>query len=62
MATTSDFRNGLCINYNNDLWQITEFQHVKPGKGPAFVRTKLKSLTSGKNLDNTFTAVLRLIL
>ena len=56
MATTSDFRNGLCINYNNDLWQITEFQHVKPGKGPAFVRTKLKSLTSGKNLDNTFTA------
>ena len=56
MATTSDFRNGLCINFNNDLWQITEFQHVKPGKGPAFVRTKLKSLTSGKNLDNTFTA------
>ena len=42
MATTSDFRNGLCINFNNDLWQITEFQHVKPGKGPAFVRTKLK--------------------
>jgi elongation factor P len=56
MATTADFRNGLCINYNNDLWQIIEFQHVKPGKGPAFVRTKLKSLTSGKNLDNTFTS------
>lgn len=60
MATTSDFRNGLCINYNNDLWQITEFQHVKPGKGPAFVRTKLKSLTSGKNLDNTFTAGIKI--
>ena len=56
MATTSDFRNGLCINFNNDLWQITEFQHVKPGKGPAFVRTKLKSLTSGKVVDNTFSA------
>ena len=56
MATTSDFRNGLCIKHNQDLWQIIEFQHVKPGKGPAFVRTKLKSLTSGKNLDNTFTA------
>ena len=56
MASTSDFRNGLCIKHNQDLWQIIEFQHVKPGKGPAFVRTKLKSLTSGKNLDNTFTA------
>ena len=56
MASTSDFRNGLCIKHNQDLWQIIEFQHVTPGKGPAFVRTKLKSLTSGKNLDNTFTA------
>jgi len=56
MATTSDFRNGLCINYNNDLYTIVEFQHVKPGKGPAFVRTKLKSLTSGKIIDNTFNA------
>jgi elongation factor P len=56
MASTSDFRNGLCIKFNNDLWQIIEFQHVKPGKGPAFVRTKLKNLTNGKRLDNTFTA------
>ncbi len=54
MASTADFRNGLCIEYNNDLYQIVEFQHVKPGKGPAFVRTKLKSLTSGKVIDNTF--------
>jgi elongation factor P len=55
MATsTADFRNGLCIEYNNDLYTIVEFQHVKPGKGPAFVRTKLKSLTSGKVIDNTF--------
>lgn len=54
MATTADFRNGLCIEYNNDLFQIVDFQHVKPGKGPAFVRTKLKSLTTGKVLDNTW--------
>lgn len=54
MANTSDFRNGLCIHYNNDLYTIVEFLHVKPGKGPAFVRTKLKSLTSGKVIDNTF--------
>lgn len=54
MATTADFRNGLCMKYNNDLYQIIEFQHVKPGKGPAFVRTKLRSLTSGKIIDNTF--------
>ncbi len=54
MASTSDIRNGLVIEYNNDLFQITEFQHVKPGKGNAFVRTKMKSLTSGKVLDNTF--------
>jgi elongation factor P len=56
MATTADIRNGLVINYNNDLFQIIEFQHVKPGKGAAFVRTKLRSLTSGKVLDNTFNA------
>lgn len=54
MATTADFKNGLCMKYNNDLYTILEFQHVKPGKGPAFVRTKLKSLTSGKIIDNTF--------
>lgn len=56
MATTADIRNGLVINYNNDLYQITEFQHVKPGKGPAFVRTKLKNLTSGRVIDNTFSS------
>jgi len=56
MATTSDFRNGLCLQFNNDLYTIVEFQHVKPGKGGAFVRTKLKSLTTGKVIDNTFNA------
>ena len=56
MATTTDFRNGLCIEYNDDLYTIVQFQHVKPGKGPAFVRTKLKSLTTGKVIDNTFNA------
>jgi len=54
MASTSDIRNGLCIRYNNDIYKIIEFLHVKPGKGPAFVRTKLKSVTSGKVVDNTF--------
>lgn len=56
MASTSDIRNGLCIKYNNDIYKIVEFLHVKPGKGPAFVRTKLKSVTSGKVIDNTFSA------
>jgi elongation factor P len=56
MASTSDIRNGLCIKYNHDIYKIIEFLHVKPGKGPAFVRTKLKSLTNGKVLDNTFSA------
>ncbi|MDO9261402.1 MAG: elongation factor P [Flavobacteriaceae bacterium] len=54
MANTSEIRNGLCIKFNNDTFKIIEFLHVKPGKGPAFVRTKLKSLTTGKVLDNTF--------
>lgn len=56
MATTSDIKNGLCLNHNNDLVQIIEFLHVKPGKGPAFVRTKIRSLTTGKVLDHTFPA------
>jgi elongation factor P len=56
MATTANFRNGLCIEFNDDLYTIVQFQHVKPGKGPAFVRTKLKSLTTGKVIDNTFGA------
>ena len=56
MSNTSDIRNGLCIKHNHDIYKIIEFLHVKPGKGPAFVRTKLKSLTSGKVIDNTFSA------
>jgi elongation factor P len=56
MASSSDIRKGLCIKYNNDIYKIIEFLHVKPGKGPAFVRTKLKSVTSGKVIDNTFSA------
>src|SRR4030042_4841640 len=56
MATTSDFRNGMVIEYNNDLYTIVQFQHVKPGKGPAFVRTKLKSLKTGRVIDNTFSS------
>jgi len=56
MASTADFKNGLVIEFNNDLYLITQFQHVKPGKGPAFVRTKLKSLKNGRVIDNTFTS------
>lgn len=53
---TSDFRNGLSIEWNDGIWQITDFQHVKPGKGGAFVRTKLKNVQDGRVLDNTFRA------
>ncbi|MDA0200669.1 MAG: elongation factor P [Bacteroidetes bacterium] len=56
MATTSDIRKGLCIKFSNDIYKVVEFLHVKPGKGPAFVRTKLKSVTTGKVVDNTFSA------
>jgi elongation factor P len=56
MATTADFKNGLTIEYNDQLYTIVQFQHVKPGKGPAFVRTKLKNIKTGKVIDNTFTA------
>ena len=56
MATTADFRNGMCIEYNGKLYVLVYFQHVKPGKGPAFVRTKLKNLENGRVLENTFTA------
>ena len=56
MASTADFKNGLVLNQEGQLWQITEFQHVKPGKGPAFVRTKLKNIVSGKTVDKTFNA------
>jgi elongation factor P len=54
MATLADFRNGLCIEYNDQIFQIVSFQHVKPGKGPAFVRTKLKNMKTGRVIDNTF--------
>ena len=56
MSSTADFKNGLCLEFNKGLYSIVEFQHVKPGKGPAFVRTKLKSLTTGKVIENTFNA------
>ena len=56
MASTADFKNGLVLQIDGQLWQITEFQHVKPGKGPAFVRTKLKNVLSGKVVDKTFNA------
>lgn len=56
MADTSDFRNGLIIRFKNDLYSLVEFQHVKPGKGGAFVRTTLKNLRTGRVLDNTFRA------
>lgn len=56
MATTSDIRKGMCLEMNSDTYIIIEFQHVKPGKGNAFVRTKIKSLTTGKVLDHTFSA------
>ena len=56
MSTTADIRNGLCIKFNHDIYKIIEFLHVKPGKGPAFVRTKLKSVTNGKVVDNTFSS------
>ncbi len=56
MANTSDIKNGLCIKHNDKLVTITEFQHVKPGKGPAFVRTKLKNIETGKVVDHTFSA------
>ena len=56
MASTADFKNGLVLNIDGQLWTITEFQHVKPGKGPAFVRTKLKNVLSGKVVDKTYNA------
>ena len=56
MASTNDLKNGLVLNIDNQLWSVVEFQHVKPGKGPAFVRTKLKNVLSGKVVDKTFNA------
>ncbi len=54
MASTSDIRKGFCIEFKHDIFVVTDFLHVKPGKGPAFVRTTLKSVTSGKVIDETF--------
>ena len=56
MATTNDLKNGITLNLDGQLWNVVEFQHVKPGKGPAFVRTKLKNVMSGKVVDRTFNA------
>ncbi|HEU4361387.1 MAG TPA: elongation factor P [Mycobacterium sp.] len=56
MASTADFKNGLVLLIDGQLWSIVEFQHVKPGKGPAFVRTKLKNVVSGKVVDKTYNA------
>ncbi|MDO4887938.1 MAG: elongation factor P [Actinomycetaceae bacterium] len=56
MATTNDLKNGMVLNLKGQLWSVVEFQHVKPGKGPAFVRTKLKNVLSGKIVDQTFNA------
>lgn len=56
MATTNDLKNGMIIVIDGQLWQVVEFQHVKPGKGPAFVRTKIRNVLTGKNVDRTFNA------
>lgn len=60
MATTNDLKNGLVLNIDNQLWSVVEFQHVKPGKGPAFVRTKLKNVVNGKVVEKTFNAGLKI--
>jgi elongation factor P len=56
VATTNDLKNGIVLNIDGQLWAVVEFQHVKPGKGGAFVRTKLKNVLSGKVVDRTFNA------
>jgi elongation factor P len=56
MASTNDLKNGMVLNIDGQLWSVVEFQHVKPGKGPAFVRTKLKNVESNKTVDKTFNA------
>ena len=56
MATSNDLKNGMVLSMENQLWAVIEFQHVKPGKGPAFVRTKLKQVMTGKVVDKTFNA------
>lgn len=56
MATSNDLKNGMVLNIEGQLWSVIEFQHVKPGKGPAFVRSKLRNVLSGKVVDKTFNA------
>jgi elongation factor P len=56
VATSNDLKNGLVLNIDGQLWTVIEFQHVKPGKGPAFVRSKLKNVLTGKVVDKTFNA------
>jgi elongation factor P len=56
MATTADIKNGVVLSIDGQLWSVIEFQHVKPGKGGAFVRTKLKNVTTGKTVDRTYNA------
>ena len=60
MATTADIKNGICIKFNNGLYSIVEFLHVKPGKGPAFVRTKMRNIETGRILENTFSSGVKL--
>ena len=60
MATTADIKNGMCIKFNNGLYTIIEFLHVKPGKGPAFVRTKLRNVQTGRVIENTFSSGVKL--
>lgn len=59
MATTNDLKNGMILVLEGQLWQVLEFQHVKPGKGPAFVRTKIRNVLNGKSVDKTFNAGLK---
>ena len=59
MASTNDLKNGMVLRIEGQLWAVVDFQHVKPGKGPAFVRTKLRNVESGKNVDRTFNAGLK---
>ena len=59
MATTNDLKNGMTLNIDGQLWNVVDFQHVKPGKGGAFVRTRLKNVLSGKVVDRTFNAGVR---
>ena len=60
MATTADIKNGMCIKFNNGLYSIVEFLHVKPGKGPAFVRTKMRNIETGRVIENTFSSGVKL--